>query len=371
LPPAFPLPGDAAIRRRLAQMLAADSRQTGDNATTDRLMLMLTRSCELRCSYCFVSLTEEGRGEAHPATLSTASTDTPPRGEMSETTARRAVDLLMTSTKPNLSLQFFGGEPTRRWDVLAPTLAYARAHPGRGRRTLAVQLTTNGLGFDTARLETLVAQDVTVQLSLDGAPAGNRFRRPFLLDQAAADHAWAATVAALRESGVRWFMNVTVPPAAVGELASRVADARSLGATALQLNYATGMRYSADQAQLWLRSLAGVLVDQARHPDLRLFNRSPGADPAPLCGDALCDVDGTLLQVGGIFHEHRWPALRRAYTHGHLDTATSLAGHRATLADLWRATRDALSPEDTAIFAGGMWLGAGSDLVARVAAGSA
>ncbi len=370
MPAAVTLPTEPQIQRRLTQMLAADSSQTGDNASTDRLMLMLTRSCELRCSYCFVALTEEDGTIEHPATLESASTGTPPRGTMTAATARRAVDLLMTSPKPRLSLQFFGGEPTRRWEVLAETMAYARRHPQRARRELALQLTTNGLGFDTTRLAALVEHDVTVQLSLDGAPTGNRFRRPHLLDQPAADAEWAAAVAALRASGVRWFLNVTVPPAAAGELPNRVADAVALGAPSLQLNYATGMRFSSDQAQSYLRGLAGVLTDHARNPDLRLFNRYPGADPAPLCGDALCDVDGTLLQVGGIFHEKRFPALRAAYTHGHLDSARSFEGHRATLAELWHRTRAALSPADATLFAQGMWLGAGSDLVARLVAAS-
>ena len=370
MPPAFSLPTDEQVRRRLSQILAADSAQTGDRATTDRLMLMLTRSCELRCSYCFVALTEENRGHEHPATRDTASAETPPQGEMSAATARRAVDLLMTSRKPRLSLQFFGGEPTRRWEVLAETLNHARQHPALGRRTLDVQLTTNGLGLDTGRLAALVAAGVTVQLSLDGAGQANRFRRPHLLDAPAADERWRAAAQALRDSGIRWFMNVTVPPAAFGELPNRVADAVALGATGLQLNYATGMRVSGDQASLWLRSLAGVLTDQARNPDLHLFNRHAGADPAPLCGDPLCDVDGTLLQVGGIFHEKRFPELRAAYTHGHLDAAPAFGGHRATLAELWRRTRTALSPADAEIFAQGMWLGAGSDLVARLAAAS-
>lgn len=369
MPPAFGLPSDQQVQRRLSQMLGADSAQTGDNATTDRLMLMLTRSCELRCSYCFVALTEADQNVEHAGTLASASPGAPPAGVMSAATARRAVDLLMTSPKPRLSLQFFGGEPTRRWEVLAETLTWARRHPALRGRELAMQLTTNGLGFDTRRLEALVAHGVTVQLSLDGAPQGNRFRRPHLLESPEADARWKEAVAALRASGAQWFMNVTVPPAAFGELPNRVADAVALGAAGLQLNYATGMRLGVDQAWLWLRGLAGVLTDHARNPDLHLFNRHPGADPAPLCGDALCDVDGTLLQVGGIFHEKRFPALRAAYTHGHLDTATQFGGHRATLAELWRRTREALSPEEAGIFAQGMWLGAGSDLVARLVAG--
>lgn len=361
----IPLPTEAQIDRRLAQMLAADSTQTGENAVTDRLMLMLTRSCELRCAYCFVGLTEEGFGEPHPGTLESASNEEIPRGDLVPETARRAIDLLMTSSKPRLSIQLFGGEPTRRWDLVSAVLSHAVRHPMRRSRELAIQLTTNGLGFDPARIAELGAAGVVVQLSVDGYAAGNRFRRPFLYDQGTADARWLAAFEALRSGSARWFLNVTVPPAAAGELPNRYADAVALGAPALQLNYATGMHFSDEQRHAWLTGLAAVLVDQRRAPDLQLFNRQAAADPAPLCGDTLCDVDGTLLQIGGIFHERRFPALRKAYSHGHLDTATHWTGHRATLAQLWARTQAALSPEEAALFLEGMRLGAASDLVAR------
>ncbi|MSQ03853.1 MAG: radical SAM protein [Myxococcales bacterium] len=365
MPPAIPLPTDEQIARRLAQMLAHDSSQTGDNATTDRLMLMLTRSCELRCSYCFVDVTETAWREPHPGTLASSSLDRPPIGDLSEHTARRAVDLLMSSPKPRLSIQLFGGEPTRRWDTVSLVLAYATGHRSRQGRQLAIQLTTNGLGFDSGRLDELAAAGVTVQLSVDGASHHNRFRRPHLYSPDDTDARWKACFTALAAGSARWFLNVTVPPAAAGELPNRYADARAMGAPALQLNYATGLRFSREQAQTYLRGLAGVLVDHARAPDLQLFNRQAAADPAPLCGDVLCDVDGTLLQVGGIFHEKRFPALRRAYLHGHLDTAERWVGHRATLAQLWARTQAALSEPDADLFANGMALGAASDLVAR------
>lgn len=364
----IPLPSEAQIDRRLAQMLAADSAQTGENAVTDRLMLMLTRSCELRCAYCFVGLTEEGFGEPHPAIPEAASAAGPPQGDMSPETARRAIDLLMTSPKPRLAIQLFGGEPTRRWDLVSTVLGHALRHPMRRSRQLALQLTTNGLGFDATRIAELGAAGVVVQLSVDGQAAGNRFRRPHLYAQDEADSRWIAAFEALRSGAARWFLNVTVPPAAAGELPSRYADAVALGAPALQLNYATGMHFTPEQRHAWLTGLAAVLTDHQRAPDLQLFNRQAAADPAPLCGDTLCDVDGTLLQIGGIFHERRFPALRKAYTHGHLHTAERWLGHRATLAQLWERTQAALSPEDRALFLEGMRLGAASDVVARTVA---
>lgn len=369
------LPTPDQVDRRLRQMLAADSAQTGDAGRTARLMLMLTRSCELRCAYCFVALDEAHHGTEHPGHPS-APADPPagpvpgpppglPTGDMSPATARRAIDLWMSSPKPRLGLQLFGGEPTRRWDTLLVALDHALGHPARAGRELELQLTTNGLGLTPERCDALVARGVVVQLSVDGIGPDNRFRRPHLVDEAR--HAALHTVAGtLSGRGVRWFLNVTVPPSAAGEVEARYRSAVALGAPGLQLNYATGMRWTEAQVEAWLRGLRATLLHDHLSPGaLQLYNWHNAADPAPLCGDAIVDVDGTVLQVGGIFHERRFPALRPAYVHGHLDDLRDVRQARASLADLWARTRAALSPDDAAIFLQGMRLGAAQDLVCR------
>ena len=366
LPGPSPLPSAEQVDRRLRQILAADSAQTGDGAQTDRLMMMLTRSCELRCAYCFVALSEMHYGEDHPPGRVTEGV---PAGDLSVDTASRALDLLMTSTKPQLSVQLFGGEPTRRWDTLTAILELAQRHPRRAGRALELQLTTNGVGLDDAQLRFLAASPVVVQLSVDGDAQGNRFRRPHLPAALRPEAQPEAVAARLNHHGVRWFLNVTVPPVASDELPARYEQALALKAPALQLNYATGMRFSDAQAEAYLLGLWRVftLDSQRRHP-LQLMNWQNAADPAPLCGDVIVDVDGALMQVGGIFHERRFPTLRAAYQHGHLDEAERFEGRRASLMELWRRTKAALSPAEAEVFLSGMRLGAAQDLVSHLAA---
>ncbi|MCK6522184.1 radical SAM protein [Myxococcota bacterium] len=365
VPGPSPLPTAAQIDRRLRQILSADSAQTGDNAHTDRLMMMLTRSCELRCSYCFVALSEMHYGQDHPPERVTEGV---PAGDLSLDTASRALDLLMTSEKPRLSVQLFGGEPTRRWDTLTGVLQLAEAHPRRGGRPLELQLTTNGVGLSDAQLAFLADSPAVVQLSVDGDATGNRFRRPHLPSAQRPEAQPEAITARLNAAGVRWFLNVTVPPAACDELPERYEQALKLKAPALQLNYATGMRFSDAQAEAYLMGLWRVLERDAQlHHPLNLMNWRNAADPAPLCGDVIVDVDGALMQVGGIFHERRFPTLRAAYSHGHLSEAERFEGRRASLLELWRRTKDALSPEEAEVFLSGMRLGAAQDLLCRVA----
>ena len=114
-----PIPDDDVIARHVQTMLDRDSQNVGLDGQQDRLLLMLTRSCELRCSYCFVRLTEDAAGEDFVGEYRPHGEATPTAlGDMPLSTAKQGVDWLLRSTRKRLGVQFFGGEPARRWDVL-------------------------------------------------------------------------------------------------------------------------------------------------------------------------------------------------------------------------------------------------------------
>ena len=362
-------PAPAEVDAHVGVMLSRDSLNLGESSDQDRLMLMMTRSCELRCSYCFVGLTEDGRGEDHPGTpdpVTLQAVPGQPRGDMSAATLQRAVDWLMRSDRDRLGMQFFGGEPTRRYKHLRAALLYATQHPQRRGRPLEFLLTSNGLTLTPARLAALKGLPLTLQFSLDGDAHGSRFRRAL---QAPADAVWQATDAAidaLNASGLNWFMNATLPPAAAEEVEARYRWARARRVPALQLNYATGMAWRPEQEQAYLTGLANVLAHHRTQPaGLRLLNWANGADPAPLCGDMIVDVDGSIYQVGALFHERRSPMLKATYRIGHLSTLSGgpFTGRRWRLAELAERTRQALSGRDRDIFFDNVRLGAAVDLV--------
>ena len=136
------IPTPEQAQHRLGQILRRGSVNLGEGPGTERLMLMLTRSCELRCGYCLVDKME----------------DAP---ELSQADARQGIDLLMQSERPRLELQFFGGEPTRCWPVLADAVRYVTGHPDRRGRKLEICLTTNGVGITEAQLDFLADRKST------------------------------------------------------------------------------------------------------------------------------------------------------------------------------------------------------------------
>lgn len=365
-----PLVPDAEqIDRRLRQILRRDSRNVGVSADMDRLTVMLTRSCELRCSYCFVAVNEEAHGsDAHESPAQV------PVGDLGDARVDATVELLMSSPRPRLALQLFGGEPTRRWDSLERAIRTAVEHPRRRGRALELLVTTNGLGFDpddpalAARLSVLARPEVMVELSIDGDARGSRFRRGHLVTSDAAAERLARVLPLLSRHGVRWFANVTVPPAAAGELVERYRWARALGVPALQLNYATGMPWTEAQVTTYLSSLQEVLfAHAAERSSLELLNWNNGADPVPLCADVIVDTDGSIVQMGAVFHEKRYPELRAAYRRGSLASTRSFEGLRLPLGELYELTRRTLGPDEWAVFDGNTRLGAAVDLVVQLA----
>ena len=363
------LPDSDEISERVTAILDRDSINLGPESGQDRLILMLTRSCELRCSYCFVGLTEDAAGTDHPGTADPVTFASPPGqplGDMSASTLQTSIDWLMRSDRQRLGVQVFGGEPSRRWKHLVTALRYAYDHPRRAGRPIEFLFTTNGLGLRPALLKRLRDLPVTVQFSLDGGIHGNRFRRPLSGDM---DASWQQTRAAidiLQSSGIRWFMNATLPPAACGELVERYQWARSENIPALQINYATGMSWKAHQVDQYLEGLHRVLTLHREDPgDFQLFNWQNGADPAPLCGDMIVDVDGSIYQVGALFHERRSPQLKATYRIGHLSKVERFTGLRWSLHELTLRTREALadSPVQCETFFDNVRLGAAVDIV--------
>lgn len=364
------LPEPHHVERRLGQILRAGSRNVGESGEMARLMVMVTRSCELRCAYCFIALTEEGHGELHPGHADEAwRTNQPPRGDISPATMATAIDLMMTSKKPRLGLQYFGGEPTRRFDDVVGSMRYAKNHPLRGVRPVELLLTTNGMGLTPERVETLAALGVTVQFSFDGGPRGNRFRRGFLLTQPEVSEQVQRSIATLNASGIAWFVNATLAPAAAGEVVDCYRWVKEQGIPALQMTYGTGTRWTDTQLNAYLQGMADMLALDARSSgNFHLMNWQNGADPVPLCADVILDVDGTVFQIGAIFHEHRFPALRTPYRRNHVASAASFDQLRIPLGELWELTERTLAPHEWEIFANNVRLGAAVDIVVQLAA---
>ena len=118
------------------------------------LCLHVAHTCNLNCSYCFAS-----QGKYHGD-----------RAVMSFEVGKRALDFLVehSGARPNLEVDFFGGEPLMNFQVVKDLVAYARSIEKETGKNFRFTLTTNGMLVDDDVIDFANRECHNVVLSLDG-----------------------------------------------------------------------------------------------------------------------------------------------------------------------------------------------------------
>ncbi|MGW1277894.1 radical SAM protein [Streptomyces tsukubensis] len=198
--------GPAADRRealhdrlRLLGLDRAPSRISG-------LRVVLTDRCNMACTYCFVD-TNSGKPDLTKEELSDG------------------LEFLFEQNvgQEEVSIQWFGGEPTIRFDLmrygdqLADALA-ARHAVARVRRTVV----TNGARLTDEALDHFVAYEYGVGISIDGPPGINSAHRLLLGGQPADDRIRRNVARFIEADGLHVGCNLTPTAANIGRLAETV-----------------------------------------------------------------------------------------------------------------------------------------------------
>ena len=125
----------------------------------DHLAVYLSNSCNLACSYCYVSV-----NQGPPVSLSFEQ-------------IKESIDFFLEEVEhPNKKITFLGGEPLLNWPVFTKAAAYARE---KGGRDLVLQTFTNGTLLTPDKLAFLDGCGVHVTISLDGRKADNDRHRVY------------------------------------------------------------------------------------------------------------------------------------------------------------------------------------------------
>ena len=120
--------------------------------------LHITTGCNMRCGYCY----------------------SPPvkRMDMTEETARQAVDFAAKMNPVNAGIIFFGGEPLLKKDLIKSTIEYCEKLQKEYRGMFHYKVSTNGTLLDEEFLEFADKSRLQVALSTDGIkPAHDKHRR--------------------------------------------------------------------------------------------------------------------------------------------------------------------------------------------------
>jgi His-Xaa-Ser system radical SAM maturase HxsB len=225
-------------------------------------LFVVTLRCDHSCRYCQVSRQGSRRHEY----------------DMTEDTARAALDLVFASPSPTLKIEFQGGEPLLNFDLIRFVVEEAELRNQTAGRELAFVITTNLALLDDDVLAFCRAHRVFLSTSLDGPRDLHNTNRP-----RPGGDSWERTVTGIRsiqdELGVDWVAALmTTTEASFGRVREIIDTYRSLGLRDVFLRplspYGFAVRnrvHAAYDTQRWLAFYEEGLdyiieLNQAGHP---------------------------------------------------------------------------------------------------------
>ena len=266
----------------------------------NRLVVLVTHSCQLRCSYCSVRKFS---------------------AEMSEDTLKKAIDLLFTSKKEEVQLQFFGGEPLLRFGIVKKGVEYAESLSEKTGKKLLPILTTNGIALDQDKINYMKNHKFTLEFSLDGSIETQlRFRKSV----SGTDYFEAVmnNLLLVDKNKLDYYIISVVSPSNVKNLYKNFKFLIDKGLKKSQINYALGNYWDNNKLKILFDEIRKIVSFMNESTDNLIFINSlkTRREPVVLNSEITVDCDGTLYLETGICLEEDFNKLKNDFRIGTLDS---------------------------------------------------
>lgn len=262
-----------------------------------RLILLLTHSCQLRCAYCRVRKFS---------------------GSMTPDVLKKAVRLLFTSNRDDLQLQFFGGEPLLRFDLVKTAVACARSVNKTKKRQLHFILTTNGIALTKDKIKYLKNNGFLVECSLDG-PLSQQLTARKSLSGKNYFKSMIKNYAKLLDSGVNNYAIGVIRPENIERSFDNLSYLAKVGFKSIQANYELGTFWT-EKAVLKLFSGMTTMAHEFKGHGIEFINSTRNRrEPVVLNAEITADVDGGLYSEYGICLEEDFGKMKRQFGLGSLN----------------------------------------------------
>jgi radical SAM superfamily enzyme YgiQ (UPF0313 family) len=250
----------------------------GKKANNERynLQLMVTRRCHLRCRYCPVEKKDS---------------------DMSEDVLYRAVELLFTSSRDKVRLDFTGGEPLLRFDLINKAVKYARHLSRRKGKEVSFYLVTNLIELTDQIADFLKSENFFLELSVDGE---ERWHNLYKIGMDSHLNPYRATTPKLNMIFSRNISNyavMVVSPLTVKHLGSNFYHLLKLGFRNIGINYGLGLWWEEKERDEFFRQLdlvKGRFYPLVAGGLINLMNLGPRNEPAILNSEVMVDTDGEV-----------------------------------------------------------------------------
>lgn len=270
----------------------------------NRLVLLVTHSCQLRCRYCSVRKFSS---------------------EMSEETLRAAIDLLFTSKKEEVQLQFFGGEPLLKFNLVKKGVAYALKKSKQTGKKVKFILTTNGIALDQKKADYLIKNNFTIECSLDGDKETQmRSRRS---ENGQSFHELVMNnFSYLAKKKADYYIISVVQPENVDKLWKNINYLYGQGFKHLQVNYALGFFWGRREARKLLKQMQKIknIFDQKGKDEYLVNAIEDRREPVILNAEITVDSNGEIFLETGISLEENFNQFKKNFKLGDLQGITDI-----------------------------------------------
>ncbi len=209
----------------------------------------------------------------------------------------RAIDLLFESAQEELRLDFTGGEPLLRFDLVAGAVKYAKRLAKAKNKKVSFYLVTNLIELNDGIADFLKDEEFFLELSLDG---DERFHNLNKVGKDPRLNAYRSTVSRLRKvfsRNIRSCAVMVATPDTARNLAANFRHLLNLGFRYIGINYALCSYWGKDDRKVFLAQLDSIR--RAYYPYIakgiiELSNLGYREEPAILNTELMIDVDGSM-----------------------------------------------------------------------------
>lgn len=252
-------------------------------SSPNRLILLVTHNCQLRCGYCRVKKFSDS---------------------MNEKVLFKAIDLLFGFNREKIQLQFFGGEPLLEFDLIKKGVEYAEKLNKKSKKDLNFILTTNGILLNKEKINFFKKHKFLIECSIDK----EKMRRQ-------KDYAPAIkNFDYLFRSGIPHYSISVFGPNDVSSMSQNFKYLIGLGFKKIQLNYCLGIIWKKEKIKELLNQFERILNILKSKKDVQLINLALWRkEPVILNGELTVDCNGDLYLEFGGFLERDFLSLKKRF----------------------------------------------------------
>ncbi len=285
-------------------------RESGRKVCPDRnnLQLMITRRCQLDCDYCPIIKKDI---------------------DMDEETLFRAIDMVFTSSREDIRLDFTGGEPLLRFDLVKKGVEYAKIQAFKKRKSVSFYMVTNLIALTDEIADFIAGEDFFLELSVDGEEG---FHNRYKLSKNKELNPYRVTISGLKKIFSRKIDNyavMVVGPATAKYVYKNFRHLLKLGFRNIGINYALCSFWKEAPRRDFFRQTDKIiknLFPYIKSGNIRLSNFGSRSEPAVLNNEVLVNCDGKVHFLTDWLFEKttgsRIPALGRIDDFGSLNEVT-------------------------------------------------